>query len=145
MIKASGYIKNGKLRINKTELPVFLHKISTQKNKPCEVIIKFGSKRSTRQNAYYWGVVVELIRLAINEQWGETFTAEDIHTFLKEKFIEGDEIVNNHGEVIKIRKSTSDNTKTMQEEYHDLCRQFARDFLNVEIPLPNENLELKFN
>lgn len=144
MIKASGYVKNGKLRINKTELPVFLHKISTQKNKPCEVIVKFGSKRSTRQNAYYWGVIVELIRLAINEANGENFTKDDIHVFLKNRFIEGIEIVNNNGEVIKIRKSTSDNTKTMQEEYHELCREFAKEFLNIEIPLPNEDLELKF-
>jgi hypothetical protein len=145
MIKANGHIKDGKLRINKTELPVFLHKISIQKNKTCEVIVKFGSKRSTRQNAYYWGVIVELIRLAINEANGENFTKDDIHVFLKNRFIEGVEIANNEGEVIIIKKSTADNTKTMQEEYHDLCRKFAREFLNVEIPLPNENLELKFN
>jgi hypothetical protein len=143
-ITAKGYIKNGKLKINKTELPVFLHKISTQKNKPCEVIVVAGSRRSSQQNNYYWGVIVELIRLAINEANGENFTKDDIHVFLKNRFIEGIEIANNEGEVITIKKSTVDNTKMMQEEYHDKCRQFAKEFLNIEIPLPNEKLELKF-
>lgn len=143
-IKASGYIKDGKLRIKKTELPVFLHKISKQKNKPCEVVVQFGSKRSTQQNNYYFGVIVRLITLAINDHQGENFTNEDIHEYLKNRFLQGKEITNNQGEVIYIRKSTTDNSTTMQEEYHDQCRTFAMEFLNTYIPLPNEKLELKF-
>lgn len=141
-ITAKGHIKNGKLVINKSELPVFLHKISTQKNKPVNVTIEAGSKRSEQQNKYYWGVVVELIRLAINEINGENFTKEDIHDFLKERFLEGLEIHAATGELLNIRKSTTDNTTTKQEEYHEQCRQFAAEYLNIEIPLPNEKLTL---
>lgn len=143
-IKASGYIKDGKLRIKKTELPVFLHKISKQKNKPCEITVTFGSKRSSKQNSYYHAVIVGLITSAINEQQGENFTNDEIHNFLKNRFIQGKEIANQNGEVIYIRKSTTDNSTTMQEEYHDQCRTFAMEFLNTYIPLPNEKLELKF-
>ena len=39
-ITAKGHIKNGKLVINKSELPVFLHIISIQKNKPVNVIVE---------------------------------------------------------------------------------------------------------
>jgi hypothetical protein len=141
-ITAKGHIKNGRLVINKSELPVFLHKISKQKNKSVEVIVQFGNQRSLQQNNYYFGVIVELIRLAINESNGENFTKEDIHEFLKNRFIEGKEIVNKHGEVISIRKSTTDNTTTLQEEYHEQCRQFAAEYLNIEIPFPNEKLTL---
>jgi len=143
-ITAQGHIKNGKLVINKSELPVFLHIISTQKNKPVNVIVEAGSKRSDQQNKYYWGVIVELIRLAINEINGENFTKEDIHEFLKNRFIKGKEISNESGEVISIRKSTTDNTTIMQEEYHENCRRFAAEFLNVYIPLPNEQTEIEF-
>jgi hypothetical protein len=141
-ITAKGHIKDGRLKINKNELPVFLHKISTQKNKPVNVIIESGCKRSEQQNKYYWGVVVELIRLAINEINGENFTAENIHDFLKERFLEGFEIHAATGELLNIRKSTTDNTTTKQEEYHEQCRQFAAEYLNIEIPLPNEKLTL---
>ena len=143
-ITANGHIKDGRLKINKTELPVFLHKISTQKNKPVKVIVEAGGKRSNAQNDYYQGVIVELIRLAINEINGENFTKEDIHAFLKERFLEGEEIHAATGELLNIRKSTTDNTTTKQEEYHEQCRQFAAEYLNIEIPLPNEKLKLKF-
>ena len=109
-ITAKGHIKNGRLVINKSELPVFLHKISTQKNKPVNITVEAGRKRSDQQNKYYWGVVVELIRLAINEINGENFTAENIHDFLKERFLEGLEIHAATGELLNIRKSTTDNT-----------------------------------
>lgn len=144
MIKALGYIKAGKLKVAKSELPAFLSLISKQKDKRVEIIVKFGSKRSNQQNAYYWGVIVELIRLGINDMQGENFTKEDIHEFLKNKFLQGEEIVNKEGEVIMIRKSTIDNTKTAQEEYHENCRRFAFEFLNIEIPLPNEQIEFNF-
>lgn len=144
MIKALGYIKAGKLKVAKSELPAFLSLISKQKDKRVEIIVKFGSKRSNQQNAYYWGVIVELIRLGINEIQGENFTKEDIHEFLKNKFLQGEEIVNKEGEVIMIRKSTIDNTKTAQEEYHENCRRLAFEFLNIEIPLPNEQIEFNF-
>lgn len=29
-----------------------------------------------------------------------------------------------------------------EEEYHEQCRQFAAEYLNIEIPLPNEKLTL---
>lgn len=141
-ITAKGHIKNGRLVINKSELPVFLHKISTQKNKPVNITVEAGRKRSDQQNKYYWGVIVELIRLAINEINGENFTAENIHDFLKERFLEGFEIHAATGELLNIRKSTTDNTTTKQEEYHEQCRQFASEYLNIEIPLPNEKLTL---
>lgn len=141
-ITAKGHIKDGRLKINKNELPVFLHKISKQKNKSVEVIVQFGNQRSLQQNNYYFGVIVELIRLAINESNGENFTKEDIHEFLKERFLEGKEIHAATGELLNIRKSTTDNTTTKQEEYHEQCRQFAAEYLNIEIPLPNENLTL---
>ena len=46
------------------------------------------------------------------------------------------------GKVVKMRKTTTENSTTMQEEYHEQCRQFAAEYLNIEIPLPNEKLTL---
>jgi hypothetical protein len=145
IIKATAYIKNGRVHISKNEQPAFLMRISKLKNQRAELQLIIGKKRTIPENNYYWGCIVEMIMLEINEQWGETFSKNDIHEFLKNRFLDGVEISNENGEIISIRKSTKDNTTTMQEEYHENCRRFAKDFLNLTIPLPNEQLEIEIN
>ena len=46
---------------------------------------KYSGQRSNPQNAYYWGVIVESIRIAINDL-GHYYTAQEIHEFLKREF-----------------------------------------------------------
>jgi len=42
--------------------------------------------------------------------------------------------------IIKIPKSTTQNTTIEQEDFHNQCRQFLREWFNVEAPLPNEEI-----
>ena len=99
-------------------------------------------KRSNNQNAYYWGLLIPLTQNAIKTEWGEIWSKEKTHDFYKLHFNYVEKVNETTSEVIKIPKSTTDNTTTQQEEYHAQIREFLKDWFNVTAPLPNEDLEL---
>ena len=43
-------------------------------------------------------------------------------------------------EVIKVPISTTENTTTKQEVFHTQCRNFLKEWFNIEVPLPNEEI-----
>lgn len=101
-------------------------------------------RRSIPENRYYFGVVIQIWKDLIYEEWGETWSSIQTHEFLKShcNFKEMPNIAN--GEIIKIPLSTAD-LKTIEfEEYLEKCRRLAFDFFNVQIPLPNEQTTLNF-
>ena len=105
-------------------------------------IAKAKKKRSNNQNAYYWGLLIPLTQNAIKTEWGEIWSKEKTHDFYKLHFNYIEKVNETTSEVIKIPKSTTDNTTTQQEEYHAQIREFLKDWFNVTAPLPNEDLEL---
>ena len=105
-------------------------------------IAKAKKKRSNNQNAYYWGLLIPLTQNAIKTEWGEIWSKEKTHDFYKLHFNYIEKVNETTSEVIKIPKSTTDNTTTQQEEYHAQIREFLKDWFNVTAPLPNEGLEL---
>lgn len=103
---------------------------------------KRGSRRSTPQNRYYWGVVVAEVRLGFLEI-GYDMTAEQTHDWLKEKF--NPVIVENKlGITIEMPGTTTQMTKTQFSEYIERIARFAAEYLSITIPSPNESLEMKF-
>lgn len=111
-----------------------------------EIVItieKRKKKRSNEQNKYYWGVIVILIKNAVREAWGENMTILQVHEMLKKELNYIEKVNENTGEIIKIAKSTTENSTVDMENYHEDCRKFALDWFNVEIPLPNEDLTLE--
>lgn len=105
-------------------------------------IAKAKKKRSNNQNAYYWGLLIPLTQNAIKTEWGEIWSKEKTHDFYKLHFNYVEKVNETTSEVIKIPKSTTDNTTTQQEEYHAQIREFLKDWFNITAPLPNEDLEL---
>lgn len=105
-------------------------------------IAKAKKKRSNNQNAYYWGLLIPLTQNAIKTEWGEIWSKEKTHDFYKLHFNYVEKVNETTSEVIKIPKSTTDNTTTQQEEYHAQIREFLKEWFNVTAPLPNEGLEL---
>ena len=100
-------------------------------------------KRSNEQNAYLWACVYPLIKQGFFETCGEVFTIEEVHDIMKLKFNFIELTNESTGEVITAPKSTTKNTKFEQEQYHEQCRQFAIEWFNITIPLPNEQIEIK--
>ena len=94
-------------------------------------------KRSCKQNAFYFGVVLPIVSRMFNES-GNDANQETIHTFLKGN-IGGMKkaIVSPDGEVLwqvesSVKMSTAD-----FEEWLEKIRAWAAPF-GVEIPFPNE-------
>lgn len=110
------------------------------------VVIKFerkGSKRSSPQNRYYWGVVIKEITLRLRELGHQWLTDEDVHDIMKLKF-NYEQIISEQGEALELPKSTTTLTKTQFAEYIDNIRMWASGFLSIDIPDPNQDLTMQF-
>ena len=95
------------------------------------------------QNAYYWGVIIQLIKLAFKEQNGDIYTNLEVHEMLKIQ-LHFKELVNKEtGEIIKIGTTTTTDSTVQFEEYEEDCRRWASEWLNIQIPLPNEQIEIE--
>lgn len=91
--------------------------------------------RSNAQNAYYWGVVVEAVRLGIDEAWGENLSAEQVHDLLRKKFLELPIVNRKTGEVVEVIPGSTRALSTVEFcAYLDQVIKFAGEFLNVEVP-----------
>lgn len=136
-----GRIEGGRLILNNKTM--FNESIKAQSDSEVEVIIKRKNRRSTQQNRYYWGVVVWSIKQRLTEL-GHRYTAEDIHTFLKDRF-NGENIANQDGEVVaRIGKTTSNLNRSEFAEYVDKIAEWASESLGIYIPPPNATNEIGF-
>lgn len=90
-----------------------------------------GKPTSSRQNRYYWSVIVGMIA----EETGHE--PEETHTWLKMKFLER-QFIEMGGEEFLVPKSTKRLTTEEREVYHERIRAWAAQFLSLVIPLPNE-------
>lgn len=106
-------------------------------------IQKKKKRRSNAQNAYYWGVVIPLMAEAVKNEWGELWSYEKCHEFFKMRFLFTERVNHDTGEIIKIPKSTTENTTSDQEDYHTEIRHFMFEYFNVTVPLPNEQIYLE--
>ena len=105
--------------------------------KEIELTIQRKKKhRSDPQNRYYWGVVVEMIRAGMKEM-GDKVTPDQVHEFLKWRFLRTQKIDEATGEVLyEYAGSTADLSTVEFSEYVEKCCQFAAELLGVSIPLP---------
>ena len=131
-------VVNGNLQRNKAKI---LQAIKSFDGKEIEIIIKRKRKsRSNPQNAYYFGVIIPITQRAISDEWGEIWSIQKTHEFLKNMFLFEERTNHDTSEIIKIPKSTTENSTLEQEMYHTQIRNFLLEWFNVDIPLPNEHI-----
>ena len=84
-LKADGYIDGrGRLQISADQKPILLERIAKHAGKNVTLVIDItGKKRSAEQNRYYYGVVIPMVQDAIQNEWQEQYTKEEIHELLK--------------------------------------------------------------
>jgi hypothetical protein len=114
-----------------------------------EVVISFSNlkrSRSNSQNKFYWGVVIPLIQNGLLEATGELRSSDNIHyKILLPLFAPINEIVNkNTGEIINEKLTSSDLTTTQFQIYFLEIQKWAAEFLNIDIPNPNEENLINF-
>lgn len=136
-----GKVDDGRLHIYNRNAFISLLKNFNGK----EIKISIERKKKTRscpQNRYYWGCIIPAIQQGLFETQGEWISIDEVHEFLKQNF-NYKEIVNDKtGEVLRLGITTTDKSTLEFEEYMDKCRQFADEYLNIIIPLPNEQANL---
>jgi len=140
-IQIKSFVRNGYLNQNRT-----LIKNAIESFEGKDIIITFDKpkrKRSNPQNSYLWSVLYPITQNAIKNEWGEVWNIEKVHDFYKIQFNVIEKVNEETGQVIKLPKSTTENTTTQQEEYHLQIREFLKEWFNVVAPLPNENLILE--
>lgn len=103
---------------------------------------RFGNKRTTKQNRYYWGVVVKMIKERFKEL-GHELDSDEVHDFLKGEFNKR-EIVTENDHHLSIPRSTKDLDSQTFNEYIEKVRQFAAITLEINIPDPDENYQSVF-
>jgi hypothetical protein len=108
-------------------------------------IDEYKSKRSLRQNNWYWGVAVKNIQQFLKDKWGEELTPEEVHIFNLEYVQKGKpEIKEVMGEQVVIYKKKSSSQMTVKEfmEFKALLQVFWAE-KGCFIPDPNEEDLLK--
>lgn len=136
-------VTNGKLTRNRN---LILDAINLYEGKDLLITFeKIKKKRSNQQNAYYWGIVIVIIKSALKST-GNNLSENDVHDLLRLKFLkETIAIKEETGEVIERVKSTTELTTSQFMDYIAEIQQFAAEYFDVIIPDPNEEITLNFN
>lgn len=144
--------EHGNIALPKTMRKQIVQLFRGKPDKKTHIVVtvkKRRKQRSSPQNRYYWGVLLpHVLRGFIEVGNGELIegNADDLeamHRLMMQMHLRnGVTISDAHQQAIELPPSTTRNTTTEQEEYHDRIRQWVAEFLNYSIPLPNEQGQL---
>lgn len=134
MIELILTIHNRKL-INREEFKKLLSGLKDGKHL---VRISNYSKRSLRQNAYYFGVVVPMVRQGLFDAgYDEVTENEDAHEIMKHIFLKRVVRSEINDDAITISGSTAKLTTEQFNDFLDQVIRWSAQYLNVVIPDPN--------
>ena len=137
----TGIVKDTGLHIYNRK--AFDKELESLVGKKVEICVQKKRKsRSVFQNAYYWGVVVPLVCDGLKDA-GWLFGKQETHDLLKAKFLQIEKVNEASGEIIKSIGTTTSITTSEMMDYIASIQQWAAEFLGVEIPDPNQQIEIK--
>jgi hypothetical protein len=140
MIRVFGYIDvEGRLVLY--ERATFASMVSKMKGE-VELVVKTRKRRrSGVQNAYYWGVVVPMVRDGLMEM-GNDVSVEETHEFLKCNFNYTEVVNEDSGEVLRVPRSTTNLDTKEFGEFVEMVSRWASEWLGIVIPAPNEQVRM---
>lgn len=134
-------IRNGKLELKQKS--VFVSDISKFKDGEYVITIeRQKKKRSLEQNRYYWGVIVPIVKAGLIDAGWRVTTAQ-VHEDLKRDFNLIEIVNEKNGEIKNSIGSTSEMSSSQMMDYFAKITQWAAEYLNVQIPAPNEQLQIE--
>lgn len=140
-LEFTGEVKNGKLHI--VNRKNFDKAVEQFDGKRVEIVVSLlRSKRSSPQNRYYWGAVIPIMANAFKDL-GHRLSKDETHEFLKNKFLKGEEIINEDVFIGNKPTTTTNLTKSEFADYVSEITQFAAEYLNVIIPEPLEQAHIE--
>jgi hypothetical protein len=99
-------------------------------------ITKIESKKTNKQLAYFYGMILPIIRQRFGELTGETYTKDDVMSVLKDKFFS--EEIEFQGKFTKVPMSLSKAKKEELDKFIKDVMDFSKNILDVEIPEPTK-------
>lgn len=146
-------IRHGKLIDDKRVIASYL---AARKNGVCRITVATGvdatdEKRSSRQNRYYWGVVIKLYMDAlldagdnaiekVREELHLSKLEDALHEMLLYRFAGCELIDYDTGEVMRIPMRTSQMNTKQIGVYWDKIRADCTERYGIEIPPPPDDL-----
>ena len=127
-------IENGKASL--AQLAGYL---STKPDGPYIVTVqRMRPKRTASQNEWLWGCVYPMLLDALIDAGWEFTDTKQVHEFFKAQLAE-DKVVNKEtGEIVSFPRSTALMDTATFSAYCEKLREYAREFLNTEIPDPDK-------
>jgi len=141
-LKFAAKVVDGTLKVSRRS--EFVEALNGFEGKEITITVEKKKKeRSLQQNAYYWGVVIPLTQTGLIET-GNKFSKEETHELLKYKFLQQEKVNEETGEIFKYLGGSSELTTTQFMEYILDIQQWAAEYLNIQVPSPNEQLTADF-
>lgn len=131
-------VKDGGLKVSRRS--DFVDVLNSFEGKDIVITIdKKKNERSLQQNAYYWGVLIPIVQAALKDA-GMKMSKEETHELLKFKFLQVEKVNESTGEILKFLGSSAELTTTGFMEFIADIQQWSAEYLNTQIPSPNEQL-----
>lgn len=102
-------------------------------------VIRLDAKKTNPQLAYFFAVVLPIIKQALEETEGTSLSKTDVLTILKSLFLYEEILF--EGEFKKIPLSMAQAKKDEIRKFIQDVIDFGRDMLGVEIPEPQKQIE----
>jgi hypothetical protein len=134
-------VENGRLSRNRKLIE---DTIKSFEGKEIVLSIEKKKKKRTGQQNRYLHLLFTIFANELNEL-GNKFTAQEVKDLCKFKFALIDVINESTGEVIGQRiQGTSEMTTTELNSFIEDVIQWAAEMFDIQLPYPNEELEMKF-
>lgn len=99
--------------------------------------------RSNDQNGWLWGCIYPMLLDGLNDAGWDFVDVEQVHDFFKAQMT-ADKVVNKEtGEIIEFPRSTARMDTVAFSTYCERLRDYAKEYLNVEIPDPDKYWRLR--
>ena len=99
---------------------------------------KVRKPRSNDQNGWLWGCIYPLLLDGLLDAGWEFTSIEQVHEFFKAQMT-ADSVVNKEtGEIVTFPSSTALMDTVTFSTYCERLREYAKEFLNMDIPDPNK-------
>jgi len=138
-VKHFASVIDGKLTLLAPNL--FKEAVRLLDGKDVTLTIERSTKRTSQQNRYYWGGVIPIIQYGMQEV-GVKMSHDQIHELLKYKFLIED-VVTDDGEILMQTIGSTTKLNTVKfNEYIESIREWAWEYLSIEVPEPNTQQQL---
>lgn len=136
------YIKDGEI----TNKSVVRDRFKSLQDGRYLLSIKSQKKRSLPQNAYYWGIVVPMVKQGLREAgYDEVKTNDDAHEVLKHLFLKKEIRSSVDDNAIIIAGSTAELKTVEFNEFLEAVWKWSAEYLGIEIPSPNQQTTFNYS